>query len=169
MKFGVGQPVPRNEDPRFLKGRGRYVSDIAPYGQTHGYVLRSPHAHAKIKSIDASKAKTAPGVLLVLTGKDADADKIGILPAAPAVAFGGPLKAFAALHQVLVRERVRHVGDPIAFVVAETLHQARDAQRGDDTVDPRRPGGGAVLVCDERPARHHGPPSLIISHRRHRI
>ena len=127
MKFGVGQSVPRSEDPRFLKGRGRYVSDIAPYGQAHGFVLRSPHAHAKIKSIDVSKAKAAPGVLLALTGKDADADKIGILPAAPAVAFGGPLKAFAALHQVLARERVRHVGDPVAFVVAETLHQARDA------------------------------------------
>ena len=92
MKFGVGQSVPRSEDPRFLKGRGRYVSDIAPYGQAHGFVLRSPHAHARIRSIDASKAKAAPGVLLVLTGKDADADKIGILPAAPAVAFGGPLK-----------------------------------------------------------------------------
>ena len=67
MKFGVGQSVPRSEDPRFLKGRGRYVSDIAPYGQAHGFVLRSPHAHAKIKSIDVSKAKAAPGVLLALT------------------------------------------------------------------------------------------------------
>ena len=66
MKFGVGQSVPRSEDPRFLKGRGRYVSDIAPYGQAHGFVLRSPHAHAKIKSIDVSKAKAAPGVLLAL-------------------------------------------------------------------------------------------------------
>jgi aerobic carbon-monoxide dehydrogenase large subunit len=127
MKFGVGQPVPRTEDPRFLKGSGRYVADIAPANLTHGYVLRSPHAHARIKSIDVAAAKGAPGVLLVLTGKDADAAKIGILPATPPIAFGGPAKAFNALHQVLARQRVRHVGDPVAFVVAETLHQARDA------------------------------------------
>ncbi|WP_229266874.1 xanthine dehydrogenase family protein molybdopterin-binding subunit [Leptospira sp. severe_002] len=153
MKFGVGQPVPRNEDPRFLKGRGRYVSDIAPYGQTHGYVLRSPHAHAKIKSIDVSKAKATPGVLLVLTGKDADAEKIGILPAAPAVAFGGPLKAFAALHQVVARERVRHVGDPVAFVVAETLHQARDAA---ELIDVEYETLPAVIATDA--AAKNGAP-----------
>ena len=127
MKFGVGQSVPRTEDPRFLKGSGRYVADIAPANLTHGYVLRSPHAHARIKSIEVAAAKAAPGVLLVLTGRDADAAKIGILPATPPIAFGGPAKAFNALHQVLARQRVRHVGDPVAFVVAETLHQARDA------------------------------------------
>jgi carbon-monoxide dehydrogenase large subunit len=127
MKFGVGQSVLRTEDPRFLKGSGRYVADLAPPDLAHGFVLRSPHAHARIKSIDVSAAKAAPGVLLILTGKDADAEKIGILPATPPIAFGGPAKAFMALHQVLARGVARHVGDPVAFVVAETLHQARDA------------------------------------------
>jgi carbon-monoxide dehydrogenase large subunit len=128
MKFGIGQPVPRTEDPRFLKGRGRYVDDLQPPSLAHGFVLRSPHAHARIKSIDASQAKRTPGVLAVLTGGDARADGLGLLPCtAPPVAFGGPPKAFMALHPILPNDRVRFVGDPVAFVVAETLHQARDA------------------------------------------
>jgi carbon-monoxide dehydrogenase large subunit len=128
MKFGIGQPVPRTEDPRFLKGVGRYVADLLPANLAHGLVLRSPHAHARIKSIDTAAAKKAPGVLAVLTGADARADKLGVLPCtAPPVAFGGPPKAFMALHPILQHERVRFVGDPVAFVVAETLHQARDA------------------------------------------
>ena len=68
MKFGIGQPVPRTEDPRFLKGVGRYVDDLQPAHLAHGFVLRSPHAHANIKSIDAAEARRAPGVLAVLTG-----------------------------------------------------------------------------------------------------
>ena len=80
MKFGVGQPVPRTEDPRFLKGVGRYVADFQPPNLAHGLVLRSPHAHARIRSIDAAAAKAAPGALAVLTGADARADKLGSLP-----------------------------------------------------------------------------------------
>jgi carbon-monoxide dehydrogenase large subunit len=128
MKFGIGQPVPRTEDPRFLKGKGRYVADIMPANLAHGLVLRSPHAHAVITSIDTSAAKAAPGVLAVLTGADARADNIGVLPCgAPPIAFGGPAKAFMALHPVLPHDRVRFVGDPVAFLVAETLNEARDA------------------------------------------
>ena len=128
MKFGVGQPVPRTEDPRFLKGVGRYVGDMLPPNLAHGVVLRSPHAHARIKSIDITQAKAAPGVLAVLTGADARADQLGALPCtAPPIAFGGPLKAFMALHPIMASDRVRFVGDPVAFVVAETLNQARDA------------------------------------------
>jgi carbon-monoxide dehydrogenase large subunit len=128
MKFGIGQPVPRTEDPRFLKGAGRYVDDLKPANLAYGYVLRSPHAHAQIKSLDTSLAKQAPGVLVVLTGHDARVDKLGVLPCtAPPIAFGGPAKSFMALHPVLPHERVRFVGDPVAFVVAETLNQARDA------------------------------------------
>jgi aerobic carbon-monoxide dehydrogenase large subunit len=128
MKFGIGQPVPRTEDPRFLKGKGRYVADIQPANTAHGFVLRSPHAHAAIKSIDTSAAKAAPGVLLVLTGADVRAENIGALPCgAPPIAFGGPVKAFMALHPVLPHDRVRFVGDPVAFVVAESLNEARDA------------------------------------------
>lgn len=128
MKFGIGQPVPRTEDPRFLKGVGRYVADLLPPNLAHGVVLRSPHAHARITSIDTAEAKRAPGVLAVLTGADARTDKLGVLPCtAPPIAFGGPPKAFMALHPVLPHDRVRFVGDPVAFVVAETLNQARDA------------------------------------------
>jgi aerobic carbon-monoxide dehydrogenase large subunit len=128
MKFGIGQPVPRTEDPRFLKGVGRYVGDMLPANLAHGVVLRSPHAHARIKSIDATQARRVPGVLAVLTGADARADKLGVLPCtAPPIAFGGPPKAFMALHPILAQDRVRFVGDPVAFVVAETLNQARDA------------------------------------------
>ena len=128
MKFGIGQPVPRTEDPRFLKGSGRYTDDFAPAGLAHGYVLRSPHAHARIKSIDVTKAKTSTGVLAVLTGADVKAENLGVLPCgAPPIAFGGPLKAFMGLQPILAQERVRYVGDPVAFVVADSLHQARDA------------------------------------------
>ena len=76
-KFGIGQAVRRVEDARFLTGSGRYVDDIVLPGMCHGVVLLSPHAHAKIKTIDVSKAKAAPGVLLVLTGADAATDKLG--------------------------------------------------------------------------------------------
>ena len=69
-EFGIGQAVPRFEDPRLVRGEGRYVGDVALPGMTFGYVLRSPHAHARIRAIDVSKAKIAPGVLAVLTGAD---------------------------------------------------------------------------------------------------
>ena len=69
MQFGIGQPVPRTEDPKFLMGEGQYVDDIRLHNTAYGYVLRSPHAHARIKSIDTAAAKAAPGVLLVLTGR----------------------------------------------------------------------------------------------------
>jgi len=128
MKFGIGQSVPRSEDPRFLRGKGRYVADIAPAQETHGYVLRSPHAHAKITSIDVTQARTAPGVLLVLTGNDLTAAGLGPLPCgAMPIAFGGPARTFMAFQPLLAGARVRYVGEPLAFVVAETLNQARDA------------------------------------------
>jgi len=73
-KFGVGQPVPRVEDPRFITGRGRFVDDFELSQQCYGVVVMSPHAHARIKRIDTAKAKAAPGVLAVLTGADAAAD-----------------------------------------------------------------------------------------------
>lgn len=127
-QFGIGQPVARTEDPRFLTGQGNYVDDIRLYGETHGYMLRSPHAHARIVSIDTSAATAAPGVLGVWTGADLDADDIGPIPCeVMPVAFGGP-PAEQIAHPILARDgTVRHVGDCVAFVVAETLHQAKDA------------------------------------------
>src|SRR5512142_3495125 len=80
MKFGIGQPVRRHEDLRLLTGRGRYTDDITLPRMTHAFVLRSPMAHARIKSIDPSTARRMPGVVLVLTGDDVRADGLGDVP-----------------------------------------------------------------------------------------
>ena len=125
-KFGIGQPVPRLEDPRFITGRGRYVDDIDMPLQCHGVLVMSPHAHARIKSIDTVAAKAAPGVLAVLTGADVEADKIGSLVPVMPEDMGGP-KGYRTLRPILSSGKVRAVGDRVAFVVAETLQQARDA------------------------------------------
>ncbi|MGA9320195.1 MAG: xanthine dehydrogenase family protein molybdopterin-binding subunit [Xanthobacteraceae bacterium] len=125
-KFGIGQPVPRLEDPRFITGRGRYVDDIDMPLQCHGVLVMSPHAHARINSIDTAAAKAAPGVLAVLTGADVEADKIGSLVPVMPEDMGGP-KGYRTLRPILSSGKVRAVGDRVAFVVAETLQQARDA------------------------------------------
>src|SRR6201999_1256981 len=126
-KFGVGQAVRRVEDQRFITGAGRYVDDIVLPAMCHGVNVLSPHAHARIKRIDVSKAKAAPGVLLVLTGADVAADKVGAMTAhLMPEDFGAP-KGHRTFQPLLVSDRVRHVGDRVAFVVAETLTQARDA------------------------------------------
>jgi len=126
-KFGIGQAVRRVEDQRFLQGLGRYVEDISLPGQCYGVTVLSPHAHARIKRVDVSKAKAAPGVLCVLTGADAVADKLGSFTAhLMPEDFGAP-KGHRTFQPVLNAEKVRFVGDRVAFVVAETLTQARDA------------------------------------------
>jgi carbon-monoxide dehydrogenase large subunit len=126
-KFGIGQAVRRVEDQRFLQGLGRYVDDISLPGMCHGVTVLSPHANARIKRIDASKAKAAPGVLAVLTGADAVAEKLGTFTAhLMPEDFGAP-KGHRTFQPVLVADRVRFVGDRVAFVVAETVTQARDA------------------------------------------
>ena len=126
QKFGIGQPVPRVEDPRFITGRGRYVDDIELPHQSHGVVVMSPHAHATIKRIDTATAKAAPGVLAVLTGADVLADRLGGLAPPMPEDMGGP-KGFRTLRAILAADKVRAVGDRVAFVVAETQAQARDA------------------------------------------
>jgi aerobic carbon-monoxide dehydrogenase large subunit len=126
-KFGIGQAVRRVEDRRFLTGQGRYVDDISLPGQCHGVTVLSPHAHARIKRVDFAKAKAAAGVLCVLTGAEAVAEKLGSFTAhLMPEDFGAP-KGHRTFQPVLVADRVRFVGDRVAFVVAETLAQARDA------------------------------------------
>ena len=125
-KFGIGQPVPRIEDPRFITGRGRYVDDYELPQQCHGVVVMSPHAHARIKRIDTAKAKAAPGVLAVLTGADLAADRLGGFAPPMPEDMGGP-KGYRTLRAILEASKVRAVGDRVAFVVAETPTQARDA------------------------------------------
>ncbi|MET4701595.1 carbon-monoxide dehydrogenase large subunit [Constrictibacter sp. MBR-5] len=126
-KFGIGQPVRRKEDVRFVTGRGRFTDDVNIDGQAYGYVVRSPHAHAVIRSIDTADAAAMPGVVAVLTGQDAAADGIPKLPCQVDVPGAGGAKMFNPGREILQTERVRFVGDPVAFVVAETYEQARDA------------------------------------------
>jgi aerobic carbon-monoxide dehydrogenase large subunit len=126
-QFGIGQPVPREEDPYLLRGAGRYVEDVRALGQARAFVLRSPHAHALIRAIDVSAARTAPGVLLVLTGTDAAVLALGRQsPRVPRKRRDGS-PGFVSPQPQLARERVRYVGECVAFVVAETLDQAKDA------------------------------------------
>jgi len=124
---GIGAPVRRREDFRFITGHGNYVDDISRPGQAYAVFVRSPHAHAKINNIDTSAARQAPGVLGVFTGKDLAADKIGGLICGWMIHSkdGSPMKV--GPHPALALEKVRYVGDHVAVVIAETLNQARDA------------------------------------------
>jgi carbon-monoxide dehydrogenase large subunit len=126
-KFGIGQPVPRTEDPRLLTGGGRYMDDNVLAGETRAYILRSPFAHAKINSIDTSAAKTSPGVLTVLTGADYVADGFGIPECSPKRKRRDGSPMFEPVNRPLCLDEVRMVGDYVALVVAETLEQAKDA------------------------------------------
>jgi len=127
QKFGIGQPVTRFEDARLVRGEGRYLGDIDLASQAYAVVLRSPHAHARIDGIDAQAARAAPGVLAVYTGADYAADGLG----GPKASMprkrpdGSPM--FAPQRPALCIDRVRYVGDPVAFIVAQTLNEAKDA------------------------------------------
>ena len=125
--FAIGQGVPRFEDPRLIRGGGRYVDDIQLPGMAYGVVVRSPHAHAKIRSIDTAAAKAAPGVLAVITAADYKASGFGEIPSHGGLKLrdGAPMKK--ARYPVLAEDRARWVGDYVAFVVAETAAQAHDA------------------------------------------
>jgi carbon-monoxide dehydrogenase large subunit len=159
-KFGLAQSVRRVEDPRLLKGNGSYTDDIVLPGTVHGVVLRSPHAAAAITSIDATEAKALPGVLAIYTSADLKADGIGGLPCAAQVKNRDGTPQAAPPHPVLADGRVRHVGDPVAFIVAETAAAARDTAEAvmvdydvlpsstqlASTMEP-----GAALVYDDVP------------------
>ena len=127
QKFGIGQSVQRFEDPRLLRGHGQFVNDTFLHNQAHAVLLRSPHAHARIRGMDLSKAQAAPGVVAVYNGADYAASGLG----APAPVMkrtrmdGSPM--FARPHPVIARELVHYVGEPVAMVIAETLAQAKDA------------------------------------------
>lgn len=127
QKFGIGQPVPRTEDPRLLTGRGRYMDDNVLARETRAYILRSPHAHAKILSMDTSAAKAAPGVIEILVGQDYVDDGYGILECTPKQKRRDGSPMYEPVNRVLVLDEVKMVGDYVALVVAETLNQARDA------------------------------------------
>ena len=122
VKFGISQSVPRMEDDPLLRGAGRYTSDHMPAGTLHAVVLRSPHANAEFRITDVSKARGLPGVRLILTGTDtAELGKLPLMFPIPGVTITPPP------YDILARDAVHHVGDAIAFVVADTLAQAKDA------------------------------------------
>jgi carbon-monoxide dehydrogenase large subunit len=122
MKFGIGQGVRRKEDDALLRGAGTYVADVAPAGTSHAVVLRSPHAHARFQFADLAKVRAMPGVRLVLTADDvAELGPMptpGVIPDVPTV---------IPPYWVLARGVARHVGDAVAFIVADTLEAAKNA------------------------------------------
>ncbi len=136
---GIGASVRRSEDQRFLTGKGNYVDDINRPGQAYAAFVRSPHAHAKIKSIKTDKAAKAPGVLTVLTGQDWVADGLGPMICGVAITDrnGEPHKA--PPHSPLSPDTAKHVGDEVAVVIAETLAQAREAAELVDVNDKELP------------------------------
>src|SRR3954463_8131351 len=124
---GIGASVVRKEDRRFITGKGRYVDDIKLVGLTYAHFVRSPHAHAKIKSVDTAEAMKMPGVVGVLTGQQVVDDKIGNLICGWAITSkdGTPMKMGA--WPAMAPDTVRFVGQAVAVVIAETKNQAKDA------------------------------------------
>jgi carbon-monoxide dehydrogenase large subunit len=125
--FGIGQSRPRSEDLRLVRGLGRYTDDFAFANQAYLYVVRSPHAAARIVSIDVSEARNSKGVIAVLTGEDALAEGIGPIPCRLSRKRRDGRDNFLPPYRALAVERVRHVGDPVVAVIAETLAHAKDA------------------------------------------
>src|SRR5271169_596821 len=126
-QFGIGQPVRRVEDRRFITGRGTYLDDINRPRQAWAFMLRSPHAHARIRAIDTTAAVSAAGVLAVYSGEDLARDGLGTIPCLSAVTNRDQTPSVLPPHPAIARDRVRHVGDTVAMVVAEGLSASRDA------------------------------------------
>src|SRR5262245_1256407 len=126
-KFGISQPVRRSEDGRLLTGTGSFTDDVNVSGQAHAIFLRASHGHGLIRAIDAGKALNAPGVLAVMTGEDLRGAGVGYIPYLPLGGFKMDPPAETP-RPALAQDRVRHVGEPIVMVVAETVAQAIDAR-----------------------------------------
>ncbi|HET7038417.1 MAG TPA: xanthine dehydrogenase family protein molybdopterin-binding subunit, partial [Gemmatimonadales bacterium] len=124
---GIGASVRRKEDRRFITGAGTYTDDIVRPGQTWAAFVRSPHAHARIKAVKADAARKAPGVVVVLTGADLAADKVGNLPAGWLIHGKDGTPMAEPPHPALPADKARYAGDPVAMVIAETRDQAREA------------------------------------------
>jgi carbon-monoxide dehydrogenase large subunit len=156
MKFGVGQPVPRQEDPTLLRGQGRYTDDVSFPNQVYAVMVRSQVAHGILKGIDISAAKKMPGVLGVWTGADLDAAGYGPLKTLIPVPNrdGTPMKT--PTRHSLATGKVRFVGDPVAFVVAETTAQAKDAAETVELDIESLPA-----VTDSRAAAQPGAPVVF--------
>ena len=127
VEQSIGKSVLRKEDQRFITGKGRYTGDIDLRGQTYGYFVRSPYAHAVVGEIDTSEAESMSGVVAVLTGKQVAEDELGGLPCGWMIHSkdGGEMKQ--PLHPVMAATKVNYVGEPVALVVAESFDEAKNA------------------------------------------
>ncbi len=155
-KFGVGQPVPRTEDPRLLRGEGRYTDDLNLPRQAYAVIIRSRYAHGVIRKIDSAAARSMPGVLGIWTGADLKAAGYGTLKCITPFPNrdGTPMKKPA--RPALAVDKVRWVGDPVGFVVAETAAQARDAAEAVEVdIDP------LPAVTDSAAATKPGAPQIF--------
>src|SRR5262249_28000938 len=134
ISAGIGQPVRRKEDLRLITGNGRYTDDINLPGQAYAVMVRSPHAHARIRAINVAPATAVPGVLAVLTGRDLLSDGLRPIPHKvwsqhPAELMLRPhngFKTFTAPHYALPSDKVRFVGEAVAIIVATTVAAAKD-------------------------------------------
>src|SRR6185369_9584527 len=156
MKFGVGQPVRRFEDQTLITGKGHYTDDITLPNMAQSVVVRARAAHANIRKMDTTAARGMPGVLLVLTGDDVKADGLGDIPCpTPLTNRDGSPRADTP-RPMLAIGKVRHLGQPVAFVVAETLPQAQDAAESIEIDYETLPA-----VADARAALESGAPQLF--------
>src|SRR5215831_12534507 len=169
----IGQPVRRKEDQRLLTGKGRFTDDFNLPGQVYAVMVRSFHPHARILQIDATQAERMPGVLGVFTGKDCLADGLGPIPHSPVPSTRYDMKLtgpgggtmFFGPQPLLPADRVRHVGEAVAMVVAETLPQALDAAEAVEieyqelprVTDPR-----AAILPDAPPVWDEVPDNVLI-------
>ena len=179
-EFDIGSSIPRVEDLTLLRGRGRYTDDISMPGEARLFVLRAPHASARIKRIDTAAAKTAPGVIAVYTGADLAADGIGDVPSRGRKKTPDGKPNFEPPYPALIRDRVAMLGDPVVAVIAETLAQAKDAAElveidyeplpavtdtaatvapGAPAVWPQAPGNVCYVERDRQQGRRSTPPS----------
>ncbi len=175
MKFGVGQPVPRKEDPKLLRGEGRYTDDINLPGQAYAVMVRSTHAHGRIRAIDTDAAKSMSGVLGVFTGTDLIAAGLGNMPSGTAFKNRDGSEMPKPAQPPLTIDKVRFVGDPVAVAVAETAQQAKDAAEAVFLdIDPlpavttarEAVSAGASLVHEATPGNvildfHHGDTEAV--------
>src|SRR5438067_140040 len=154
-KFGIGQPVLRSEDPKLLRGEGRFTDDVSVPGQAHAVMVRSRHAHGIIRAIDTTAARAMPGVLGVFTGTDLLGAGYSTLKCIVPFKNRDGSEMKKPPRRVLPTDKVRFVGDPVAFVVAETLLQAKDAAESVEVdIDP------LPAVTDPRDSVRPGAPVI---------
>src|SRR6266851_6676893 len=154
-RFAIGQPVPRSEDPVLLRGEGRYCDDVSLPGQAYAVMVRSHHAHGVIRHIDAGAARAMPGVLAIYTAADLKKGGIGPLPARQVMNNRDGTPMLSPVRHALATDKVRHVGEGLAAIVAETVAAAKDAAEAIIVdIDP------LPAVCEPALADARGAPLI---------